>query len=471
MSPGEVAKREVGGGNWEDRLQLVVVSGDEIRTVDLPSSGPFTIGRGDGNALRIDDPGVSRNHAVLHIDAKLVIEDLGSANGTLLRDRAHPASTAETLNVRQLMGQKAALAVGDTLMFGTSSVVVRHPASVELPDLAGVDAGVIVHDAGMRVVYEQARRAARSQLSVLVLGETGVGKELLARAIHQHSSRAAGPFTGINCAAISESLLESELFGSQKGAFTGATQARPGLFEAANGGTVFLDEVGELAAPTQAKLLRVIEERAVTRLGSTQPSAIDVRFVAATNRDLEADTRTGRFRQDLFFRLNGISLLIPPLRERRAELELFVGKFLAAACAQIERVELPMISSAALDIMRAYTWPGNVRELRNVVERAAVLCVGDTIAPEHLPPSLTNGREAERPSHPLAPPAPESTFAPGDLQAEIRELERARITEVLAQHGGNQSEAARSLRISRGTLVSRLNQFGLPRPRKRDDRS
>jgi two-component system response regulator AtoC len=470
MASGEAVKLGDRGGSREDRLQLVVVSGDEVRTIDLPKSGTFTIGRGEGNALRIDDPAVSRNHAVLHVDANLVIEDLGSANGTLVRDRARPAGAAETLNVRQLIGRKAGLAVGDMLMFGTSSVVVRHSTSVGLPDLAGRDAGIIVRDAGMRVVYQQAERAARSQISVLVLGETGVGKEVLARAIHERSPRSKGPFMGINCAAISESLLESELFGHEKGAFTGATAARAGLFETANGGTVFLDEVGELHATTQAKLLRVLEERVVTRLGSSRTTTIDVRFVAATNRDLEADSLAGRFRQDLFFRLHGLSLLIPPLRERASEIEPLVRKFLAAACAQIERTELPDLSPAALDLMRAYAWPGNVRELRNVVERAAVLCAGDTILPQHLPPSLTKTRVAERPALPSAPPGTESPPAPRDLHAEIGRLERLRITAALAQHSGNQSEAARSLGISRRTLVSRLNEYGLPRPRKRDDR-
>ena len=206
----------------------------------------------------------------------------------------------------------------------------------------------------MRALYEQASRAARSTISVLLFGETGVGKEVLARAIHAHSPRSAGPFMGINCASLSESLLESELFGSEKGAFTGAVQARAGLFEAANGGTVFLDEVGELPLATQAKLLRVLEERVVTRLGSTRPRPIDVRFVAATNRNIETEDAQGGFRRDLYFRLNGIALTIPPLRERPGEVEVFARTFLAAACRELELRERLTLSPRVIELLRSH---------------------------------------------------------------------------------------------------------------------
>ena len=254
-------------------LELVVFSGEEIRTFALPDAGEVTIGRGEDSVVRIDDPSVSRQHAVLRTGDTLEIEDLGGANGTFVRQKAHDGADNDTLNVRQLVGGKAQLAVGDCLLFGTASVVLRRGPTVELPDLAPGGAanpgtaGAVVRDPAMRALYVQAARAARTDISVLLLGETGVGKEVLARAIHAHSPRSNGPFIGINCAALADTLLESELFGNEKGAFTGAATARAGLFEAANGGTVFLDEVCEMPLPTQAKLLRVLEERAVMRLG------------------------------------------------------------------------------------------------------------------------------------------------------------------------------------------------------------
>jgi DNA-binding NtrC family response regulator len=260
---------------------------------------------------------------------------------------------------------------------------------------------------------------------------------------------------GINCAALAESLLESELFGHEKGAFTGAVAARAGLFEAAEGGTVFLDEIGELPLATQGKLLRVLEERVVTRVGSTRARPIDVRFVAATNRDVEADSKQGRFRPDLYFRLAGITLTIPPLRERPVEIEHLVGSFVAAACRQVDRSAPLAVSPAAWELLLRHDWPGNVRELRNAVERAVVLCAGDAILPEDLPPSL---QRAPAPAPPLERDA-------GPLADELKALERARISEALERCGGNQSRAAELLGMPRRTLVSRLAEFGLGRRR------
>ena len=430
--------------------------------------------------MRVDDQSVSREHAVLRVGPTLEIEDLGGANGIFLRDKPRAAAGVETLHlsIRQLVRKKAELAVGDSVLIGATTVVLRHAPKIELPDLdasamPNMGAGVVVRDPAMRTLYEQAALAARSPISILLLGETGVGKEVLARAIHKHSARAQGPFMGINCAAFAESLLESDLFGCEKGAFTGALQARAGLFEAANGGTVFLDEVGELSPGTQAKLLRVLEERVVTRLGSTRPRPIDVRFVSATNRDIEADSQAGRFRQDLYYRLAGISLCIPPLRERPQEIELLVTAFVAAACRQIDRAVPLVVSSAARDRLRAHAWPGNVRELRNVIERATVLCTGGTILPEHLPPSLLKSSPAPvspvtaAAAAPTTLPPNEPLAAAKDLQGQIKSLERARIVEALERCTGNQSYAAELLGMSRGTLIARMAEFGLHRPRKR----
>ena len=447
-----------------DQLQLVAFLGEQVRTFELPRAGEVTIGRGETSTVRVDDPSVSRQHAVLRVGDALEIEDVGGANGVFLREKAKAGAGNETLAMKQLVRRKAELAVGDRILLGTVSFVVRRAPLDDVPDLTApalAGSGVVVRDPAMRAVYDQAARAARASISVLLLGETGVGKEVLARAIHAFSPRAAGPFMGINCAALAESLLESELFGHEKGAFTGAVAQRAGLFEAANGGTVFLDEVGEMPLATQSKLLRVLEERVVVRLGSTRPRPIDVRFVSATNRDVERESGDGRFRSDLYFRLAGIALTIPPLRERPAELEVLARGFVASACRELDRAAPLTISSRALELLRRHAWPGNVRELRNVIGRAAVLCAGNEILPEHLPPAF------ERPPTPPRPEAP--VAAPGggaDLQGEIRSLERARIIEALDSCAGNQSKAAERLGISRRTLVSRIAEFGLPRPRK-----
>jgi DNA-binding NtrC family response regulator len=449
----------------------VVYAGEEIRRFDLPAQGKVSIGRGEGNTVSIDDPSVSRNHAVLHVGETLMIEDLGGLNPTMIRDRSSSGGQAgDTLNVRQLRGGQAKLAVGDSVLFGTANVMVRHAPTVELPDLTVGESGVVVRDAAMRTLYEQAARAARTDLSVLLLGETGAGKEVLARAIHAHSPRAKGPFVGIDVSALNEATLESELFGHEKGAFTGSVATRIGLLESANGGTLFLDEAASLSLETQKKLLRVLELREVLRVGANRPRPIDVRFVAATNRDLEAESRAGRFREDLFYRLNGLLLVIPPLRERPLEIEPLARMFLAAACKQVERAAPPGLSLAALDLLRRHTWRGNVRELRNAMERASALCVGDTVLPEHLPPSLlaaaalASAPVAAPPSRPAGDPGPTDA----DLRGQLRDLERARITSALERHGGNQSRAARELGISRGTLIGRMDEFGLPRPRRRE---
>jgi transcriptional regulator with PAS, ATPase and Fis domain len=462
-------------------LEFVVFWRDEMRTFELPEQGEVTIGRAPENRIQIEHPSVSRRHARLTLGPELVIEDLGAANGTFVRDRSCEASLHQTRTMHQLTRTSAELAVGESVMFGEVTALVRRatPAPTrfgELDSELNQASGVVVRNRAMREVYAQAERAARASISVLVLGETGVGKELLARAIHARSPRANAPFMSINCAALAESLLEGEIFGYERGAFTGAIQARAGLFEAADGGSVFLDEIGELAPSTQAKLLRVLEERKVTRLGARQPRAIDVRFLAATNRDLEAEAQAGRFRSDLYFRVAGLCLTIPPLRERPEEIEALARCFLDAALSQLERHGTLDFSDETLSILRAHAWPGNVRELKNVVERAVILCAERTIVPEHLPASLLR---RTRPSEGQAAPAAGSSLdpspasagpvlAPDAWQAEMKDLERKRLLQALEQCGGNQTRAAELLQVSRRTLVSRLSEFGLTRPRRRD---
>jgi len=329
--------------------------------------------------------------------------------------------------------------------------------------------GVVVLDPSMRALYDEASRAAATLINVLILGENGVGKEILARAIHNLSPRAKGPFVALNCAALTESLVQSELFGHEKGAFTGALHARAGLLESAAGGTLFLDEIGELPISMQSKLLRALEERKVLRIGARAEREIDVRFVAATNRDPEREIERGAFRQDLYFRLNGISLTIPPLRERTLEIPHLARMFLARARAQQSAPALS-IAASTLALLEVYAWPGNVRELKNIIERGAVLCRGEQLLPEHLPPKLREPQRAIPSSAPPPdggpPPLREST-APAALRGPATADERGAILDALEQCAGNQTRAAGLLGMSRRTLVSRLNEFDIPRPRKR----
>ena len=451
-------------------LQIAVFAGDAVAVYQLTPGGALTVGRADDNDVCLDDPAMSRRHAVIHAGPPLEIEDLGGANATHLARAAERGHGGETVALRRLSGERSELTVGDRINFGAAVAVVRRESPPPSAASSSGDDEVVIRDPEMRRVHEQAARAAQGILSVLVLGETGVGKDVLARAIHRASPRAAKPFLAINCAALSESLLESELFGHEKGAFTGALQARAGLFESADGGTVFLDEIGDLPMTTQVKLLRVLEQREVLRVGARTPRPVNVRFVSATNKDLEAAAERGVFRQDLFFRLDGITLTVPPLRDRPADIPWLVKRFLVTASRQMDRTTHPSLSPKTLALLQAYSWPGNVRELRNVVDRAVVLAPGDVVLPEHLPPKLVAAVEA--PALPAggvlrvpARVAPPSDVA-DRLRREVDELEKQRILDALAKCDGNQTRAAELLGVSRRTLINRIVEFDLPRPRK-----
>lgn len=292
-----------------------------------------------------------------------------------------------------------------------------------------------------------ADRAAATDATVLIVGESGTGKELVARRIHRRSRRAKGPFVPVNCAAIPENLAESELFGHEKGAFTGADRRRIGRFEQADGGTLFLDEVGELPEPLQAKLLRALEERSIERVGGSKPVPLDIRLVAATNRDLEEEVAAGRFRGDLYYRLNVIQLRIPPLRERRGDLEVLVPALVEAISRRLG-LEGKRITEAAMQRLQAYDWPGNVRELRNVIERALIVAPGDEVRPEHLPPL---GRQ----------PRPRPSAGGEEAPLSLEEREKQAILEALERTGGHREKAAKLLGISVRTLYNRLQQYGI----------
>ncbi len=582
------------------RLCLVVIGEGLDATYPLPDTGRVAIGRAPESDIRIDHPSVSRNHAALEIGDVIALEDLGSVNGTRIRDRLLHANDAievalgEPFDVGSVMvvvqqrstptnkrhiwahgyfearvEEECARAQRSNEMFAVIRVhcstpehgrvveaclcrilramdvigyygpteheilivdtsledmqtVVQKVMTALLADGVKPSIGVAIYPTDARNPYELMSRAsemamgqraappaasamvianaaiqnldrivhriAAGTISVLITGETGVGKEVLSERIHKLSRRADKPILRLNCAALSETLLESELFGHEKGAFTGAVATKAGLLETADGGTVFLDEIGELPLPTQVKLLRVLEERQVMRVGALKSRYIDVRFVAATNRDLEVEITRGTFRQDLYFRLNGITLVIPPLRERTSEIPDLVAGFIKQAAERNSVEPSPGLSRAAMQLMMEYSWPGNIRELRNVIERAQLLSNGAQIDVEHLPvekmrPSALAPARAARPSRPpptahaqttampvvamLPPTIPPSAGLVAEAPLETIKDERARYIEALARAGGNQTDAAKLLGVSRRTLINKVEQHAIPRPRKK----
>jgi DNA-binding NtrC family response regulator len=304
---------------------------------------------------------------------------------------------------------------------------------------------LITKGPAMAAVLDLIRRVAPSDVPVLVQGETGTGKELVARMIHARSPRMGRPFVVIDCGTLPEALLESELFGHTKGAFTGAVAAKRGLFEEADGGTLFLDEIGELPQPLQVKLLRVLQERTIRPVGATAPTSIDIRVVAATNRNLMAQVKDHAFREDLFYRLNGLVIELPPLRDRVEDIIPLAVSFMRSFAQRLGR-PVPSFSPAAVEMLLHHRWPGNVRELEKAVERATVLASGDTIQPEDLPPAVQGRPE---------------TGAQTSRGRTLAEVEKLHILATLHEHGWNQARAAEELGIGRSTLWRKLREYGV----------
>jgi transcriptional regulator with PAS, ATPase and Fis domain len=420
------------------RAYLVVREGASAQVIDVDEGNELVLGRSSEATVRLDDPKASREHArVRRREGALTLQDLGSRNGT-------------RLNREVLRNEERPLRSGDVIGIGAAEILV----AVEVQRIATTPGeakalpappGVIIADPAMAQVFELVRKVAAAPTTVLILGETGVGKEVVAEQLHLQSPRAKKPFVRLNCGSLPENLLESELFGYEKGAFTGADKRKQGYLEAADGGTLFLDEIGELAPQLQSKLLRVLESRRFMRVGGTQEIAADVRIVAATNRDLEAESKSGGFREDLYFRLSAFVIAVPPLRERQGEVVLLAELF-ARQLSQKMGTAAPLLAPDAIAALSRYRWPGNVRELRNAIERALVLAEGGALKAEHLPEAV---RKNDGPS------------PKGAMREQLADLELKAIEDAMAAEKGNQTRAAKRLGISRRALIYKLEKYGL----------
>jgi len=396
-----------------------------------------------GCELVLSDPTVSRRHVLFKsTEQGVVAEDLDSSNGTWLGSASIKSA---------MVADGALLTLGGTKL----RVKIAPRKLVVFPGKGDRFCGLIGAAPPMRDLYALLQQVARTDLPVLVTGETGSGKELVARAIHESSPRKAAPLIVLDCGSLVPDLLRSELFGHEKGAFTGAEKATAGVLEEAAGGTVFLDEIGEMDLSIQPHLLRALENREITRLGSRKPLKVDFRIVAATNRDLGAMARAGKFRPDLYYRLAGMTLCIPPLRDRREDVAPIARELLARFC---ERNRLPALTleAGALEQLAAHAWPGNVRELKHVIERLATQAAGETIERAAVASALAAGG-----------PASEVTAAPAGGAMSLDAAEATAIRKALAATGGRKSAAAKVLGISRSALYEKLARYGIGDPEPR----
>jgi two-component system response regulator AtoC len=443
-APTEQIERQAPFG---DRV-LLVIDGAALQVMPLPGAGTLTIGRASKCDVVIDSGSVSRHHANLLIGPDVEIEDAGSSNGTFVD------------GVRLPRDRPARLAVGVPFLIGAVTLMVQTRA--------GSRRETTPQASQLAALEQSAARIAVSKLSVIVVGEHGVGKERFAERIHEMSPRRGAPFVRFNCSAISEPLLEAELFGME-------AQNKPGLIELADGGTAFLGDVDQLPPGLQLKLLRAVEDSAVRRTGSARPRPVDVRYIASTAKDLAAEVEAGRFRRDLYFRLAGASFTLPPLRERRDEVLPLAEQFVASAASPLGRTF--RLAEDARQWLITHDWPGNIRELRNACERAVLLATGSVIERHHLAtvddpmkrPVAPRVRSAQTIPPPMGITVPSAADMPSQVRATVAELEKQRIIEALDRCAGNQTRAAEMLGISRRTLINRLDEYGIARPRKRED--
>jgi DNA-binding NtrC family response regulator len=416
-----------------NRAILVCRTATGASVVEVGDAQEAVVGRGPDVALRVDDAKASRRHFAVRVrGGGLEVVDLGSRNGTLV-------------NGRLLRGTELAVAGGCVIRVGDAEIVVASSSVASRRGDADsrADPEWVVADETMERVVSLARKVAPTSATVLLLGETGSGKDVLARRIHAMSRRRGARFVRVNCGALPDTLFESELFGHERGAFTGADRRKIGLVESAVGGTLFIDEVGELSPSAQVKLLHVLENRTITRIGSAAEIPVDIRVICATHRDLEAEATRGAFRADLYYRIRTFVLNLPPLQGRPVAILALAHAF-AAAFARAAGETPPTLSGPLADALTSYRWPGNVRELRNAMERALVVADGATLLPEHLPPEIVQ---------------PSTPARAAGVQGELARLERQRVEEALHASGGNQTRAAEMLGMSRRTLVYKLARW------------
>ncbi len=433
-APGATLVRP--GGDAEDApppVRLRVRAGGRERTVPVTQAGVL-VGKEPTCDAPIDDPFVSTRHLRIEPQGgRWAVVDLGSTNGTFI-------SGARV--------SRAELPLGVPVQLGDAEIVLEPREAPEPPRVESFES-MLSRDAGMRQVFELVERVGASEAAVAILGETGTGKELVARALHARSSRKDGPFVPVNCSAIAESLIESELFGHEKGAFSGADRMRKGAFEEADRGTIFLDEIGELPLDLQPKLLRVLELGEVKRVGASRPITVDVRIVAATHRDLHARVRAGKFREDLFYRLCVVPITVPPLRQRKGDVRTLAEAFLARAAPRGLALRW---SPEALARLEGYDWPGNVRQLKNVVQRA-LLFRGEGLV---VPAGAVTFEDTR--STPADTGDDDTMYVRG---LTLEEIEREAIRLSLRRNRGKRAAVVKELRIAKSTVMKRIGQWGL----------
>lgn len=449
-------------------LSVTYPNGKDAKVHRLPSAGVARLGRdGRSNDIELKDTSVSRNHAILHIGSEIRIDDLNSRNGIIVYKPGKYSGTDTTIAHKPESNCSFDVEIGDRITLGSVILVVRKATFEPEKGTSGPrmwTSAPTISDPLMQALYEDVREAAQTsmRLSILIYGETGAGKESVAREIHDASPRKSRPFVAVNCTQFTETLVESALFGCVRGAHSEAKMDKPGFFHGADTGTLFLDEIADLPLETQAKLLRVFEHGEVYRVGATKPEYVDVRIVAATNKNLLDCVRQGTFREDLYYRLKGLEFDVPPLRKRPKDIAALADRFLAEACKKDNHPNLLRFSDAAIATLQSYAFPGNVRELKNAVEVASVRCRGTVILPEHFPVEISKGTTA-LPEPVSTPPAiiPPVAAIPQDDK-------KARVEKALQESGGNQKRAAAELGVSNRTLVNWLNRYpDIRRPKKK----